>query len=113
MSLRDEQSNLAETHINEDGGKQSHIKRDYTLIPMDALAKVAEVMYQGSLKYEKDNWRLINIDSHLNHAVNHIVLYLAENSSEEHLAHAATRLLMAVELQNNSKKEVDTNQKVA
>lgn len=80
------------------GGNQSQVPRDYTLVPPDALASVARVLYNGCTKYGRDNWRLIDYNDHLNHALNHIYLHLAGNTQEDHLSNAATRLLMALEL---------------
>lgn len=97
-ALEDEPSQDAPTVTNLAGGKQSQVLRDYTLIPPDAIANVARVMYNGAQKYAKDNWRLIPCDDHINHALNHIYLHLAGNTNEDHLAHATTRMLMALEL---------------
>lgn len=96
--LKYEMSYMTPLHTNVAGGKQSHVARDYTLIPQEALASLARVMYNGALKYNKDNWKLIHKRDHLNHALNHINLYLAGNTSEDHLAHATARLMMALEL---------------
>lgn len=98
--LRDELTHMTPMSTNLAGGKQSHIKRDFTLIPPDALAQVARVLHDGAQKYDKDNWKLIPCDDHINHALNHIYLYLAGNMEEDHLPHAATRLLMALELED-------------
>lgn len=84
---------------NEFGGKQSKIGSQLSLIPPKAIIKVGEVMAKGAERYEKDNWRKIPIDSQLDHALEHIYKYLANDiSDEDHLSHAATRLLMALEL---------------
>lgn len=98
VSVKQEMSHMAPMHTNVAGGKQSHVARDYTLIPQEALASLARVMYNGAMKYSKDNWKLIHKRDHLNHALNHINLYLAGNVTEDHLAHAATRMMMALEL---------------
>ena len=105
--LSDEPSQDAPTVTNLAGGKQSQVLRDYTLIPPDALANVARVMYNGAQKYAKDNWRLIPCNDHLNHALNHVYLHLAGNTNEDHLAHATTRMLMALELQGNTDDTAD------
>jgi Domain of unknown function (DUF5664) len=98
MSLTHEQSHLTPLTTNELGGVQSNIKRDYTLIPATALATVARVMYNGLEKYGRDNWRNITITDHLNHAINHVYLHLAGNTQEDHLGHACTRMMMALEM---------------
>lgn len=96
--LKNEQSHMAPVSTNVAGGKQSHITRAYTLVPPNALAEVASVLHSGAQKYGVDNWKLIHVDDHLNHVVNHIFLYLAGNEMEHHLSHAATRMMMALEL---------------
>lgn len=107
--LQHEQSHEAPTTSNLAGGKQSLLTRDFTLIPPDALAQVARVMYNGARKYAKDNWRLISVNDHLNHALNHIYLHCANNTQEDHLSHATTRLLMALDLQLLEKYDDHTN----
>lgn len=99
MTLRNEQTHMTPLTTNLAGGTQSKLHRDYTLIPPDALAQVARVLHSGLSKYGKDNWKLIPVSDHLNHCLNHIYLELAGNTEEDHLSHAATRLLMALELQ--------------
>jgi hypothetical protein len=109
-SLANEQSQDAPTDTNSSGGRQSRMVRDYTLVPPDALASVARVLHNGMSKYGKDNWRLIPCDDHLNHVLNHVYLYLAGNTQEDHLSNAATRMLMALEqqlLDNTPKSVVD------
>jgi Domain of unknown function (DUF5664) len=98
MPLSTEQSDTAPMHTNISGGNQSHIPRDYTLVPPDALAQVARCLYDGRRKYGKDNWRLIPSEDHINHAINHVYLHLAGNTREDHLVHAATRMFMALEM---------------
>jgi hypothetical protein len=43
-------------------------------------------------------WRRLSVASHLRHAVIHIAMHLLGNRREPHLAHAATRALMALQL---------------
>ena len=99
MPLKHELTHNSPMVTNVAGGNQSYVPRDYTLVPADALAQVARVLHDGCEKYGKDNWRLINSNDHLNHCLNHIYLYLAGNTQEDHLSHAATRLLMSLELE--------------
>lgn len=108
-ALEDEPTDKAPTITNLAGGKQSQVLRDYTLVPVNALAQVARVMYNGSLKYDKDNWKSIPCNDHINHALNHVYLHLAGNTQEDHLAHATTRMMMALELQHGGNNNDDTN----
>jgi hypothetical protein len=80
---------------NSEGGKQTAIKTAFHLIPSIALFKIAETLYEGSLKYETDNWKKIPIDIHLGRCVQHIYAYLANDKTEDHLSHALCRLMFA------------------
>ena len=80
---------------NAEGGKQTAIKTAFHLIPSIVLFKVAETLYQGSLKYETDNWKRIPIDIHLGRCVQHIYAYLGNDTTEDHLSHALCRLCFA------------------
>lgn len=101
-TLQDEDSHMSPLVTNSAGGVQSQLKRDFTLVPQDALAEVARVLYNGSKKYGSENWRQIPTKDHLNHAMNHISLYLAGNAKEDHLSHATTRMMMALEMEIHS-----------
>jgi hypothetical protein len=83
---------------NEKGGQQS--ASPYSLVssfPSRALLAVAAVVRRGLTRYKPNNWRLISREDHLNHALTHIVAFNAGDRSDEHLEHAACRLLMALE----------------
>lgn len=96
--LNNEQSHMAPMVTNKEGGNQSQLKHAYTLVPLNSLAEVAQVLHTGASKYGIDNWKLIPTDDHLNHALHHIFLHLAGNTTENHLAHATTRMMMAHEM---------------
>lgn len=85
--------------VNDAGSKQSKTKCRFDLLPPIAMFKVTEVLQQGQAKYGDDkNWRNIPIRDHLNHALNHIFGWLANDKTEDHLSHALCRLLFACEL---------------
>ena len=86
----------SETVTNSRGAKQSKLPVRYDLIPPSSIAKVAEVLAEGERKYGQGNWQLIDTSDHLNHALNHIYLFLNSDNSEDHLSHAACRLLFAI-----------------
>ena len=102
-----------ETEINEKGGKQSKIVGAFTIIPGSALRVLASVFGEGARKYARNNWRLIPLDSHLNHAMNHIAAYLESQETgighraeeEDHLSHAFCRLAMAVAIRETGEYE--------
>jgi Domain of unknown function (DUF5664) len=58
---------------------------------------LAQVLKDGADKYGPDNWRKIGRADHLNHCLAHIFAHLAGDSGDEHLTHAACRLLFAME----------------
>lgn len=86
----------SKTVINGTGGRQS--KMEYAVGSADPLATLAmaKVQAEGDAKYGKDNWRRIPEQEHLNHALTHIALHQAGDTSEAHLAHALTRVHMAM-----------------
>jgi hypothetical protein len=86
--------------INDLGGEQSLIETRCDLLPALALKKVGVVMREGAKRYKPNNWRLIDTNSHLNHALEHTFNFFDDINSYdkiEELSHAATRLLMALE----------------
>jgi len=64
----------------------------------DALREVGSVIF---LHREKaGDWRTKVSDFHLAHALKHIGAHLEGLTDEPHLAHAATRVLMALQLES-------------
>lgn len=98
-----------EMETNEKGGKQSKLETRCDLLDGQAMFVLARVLKLGAEKYTPNNWRLIDEMSHVNHALEHLFRYLADQPSpglldefaleppeEDHLAHAFCRLMMAV-----------------
>lgn len=104
-----EDSEEIETNIV--GGKQSKLYTAYHLIDPYALEALACIHHRGSIKYEPDNWRKIDTESHLNHCMHHLTQAMktltAERrgtchpdvGNEDHLAHALCRLTFAVAME--------------
>ena len=69
----------------------------YTKLPVKALRLAAELMRMNSQK--GDTWESLTIDEHLDHAMNHIILYLEGDKTEKHLVNATCRILMASEVE--------------
>ena len=88
----------APTITNEQGGKQSHLNYRFDLIDPLTMFALARVCAYGAEKYSAWNWRRIDINSNLNHALTHIFAYLAGDTSDDHLEHAFTRLMFALSL---------------
>lgn len=87
----------APTTTNESGGKQSHLPCRADLFPPRAFLAVSEVLHHGAEKYGASNWRKIPTSDHLNHALTHVMAWLADDQSDDHLAHAACRILFALD----------------
>lgn len=86
----------APTVVAANGAKQSHAPYAFTSIDPLALFRVAEIQKGGDDKYGPDNWRRLPTEDHINHALSHIYGHLAGDTSDDHLGHAATRLLFAL-----------------
>ena len=89
-------SSDAETVTYDNGASESKTELRFDLIPADEIATIAKVLGQGAAKYGDDNWKGLPTWTHLNHALQHIFAYLANDKSDDHLSHAATRLIFAM-----------------
>lgn len=85
------------TIVNAQGGKQSDSPYRSDLLPPAALLVIARVLKEGADKYGDDNWRAIPRKDHMNHALTHMLTHRAGDQTDHHLAHAACRLLFALE----------------
>lgn len=81
--------------VNEKGGKQHKVEARYDLIPAKPIDRVAVVLGQGCQRYGKDNWMLIELNDHINHAINHLYKFLSGDRSEDHLTNAICRTLFS------------------
>lgn len=86
----------APTVVNEIGAKQSDTPYLFTDFDPMAMLDIAKVSANGNKKYGPNNWANIPTNDHLNHALTHIFAYLAGDKQDNHLAHAACRLLFAI-----------------
>lgn len=84
--------------VNDVGGKQSHCPYRCDLLPTMAILAVSKVLKEGADKYGDDNWRKIPVREHVNHALTHVFAWLAGDKSDDHLEHAACRMLFALDL---------------
>lgn len=92
--------NSPEIRANENGGKQHFRPYRLQALPPKAIIEVGKVRYEAHSihGYGDDNYKLIDINEHINRALLHLMNYLDGNTDNEHLSHAATRVLMALEL---------------
>jgi len=90
---------------NARGGQNSDIGVRYDLIPPLAIKELAQVLEEGAKKYFEWNWIRVDINDHINHALNHTFNFL-RNSSVEEISHAFCRLGMALELILRKEREL-------
>jgi hypothetical protein len=82
---------------NAAGGKQSHSPYRCDLLPPRATLAVAGVLAHGATKYGPNNWHAIPTGDHVNHALVHLFAFLAGDGQDDHLGHAACRIMMALD----------------
>jgi hypothetical protein len=90
----------APTETNERGASQSKTEYLLTAIDPSTLLAVGAVMAQGERKYGPDNWRRIDVGDHINHALVHLVAWLAGDRQDDHLTHAICRAIFAHAVEN-------------
>jgi hypothetical protein len=69
-----------------------------------ALRCVEAVMAEGACTHPSGDWRNESASFHTGRAERHLRLLRETDMAEDHLAHAATRLLMALELRESAAK---------
>lgn len=79
---------------NEKGGKQSATPYGFHLLDAKAMFRLAEVLQYGATRYERDNWRKISAEDHLNHALQHAFGWMAGDDSDDHAGHFLCRAMM-------------------
>ncbi len=88
---------------------------DQTKIPFSiknyiapALLRVAKVEHEGAEKYGDDNWHYVSKEDDITHAIRHLILSMTgsnEDGKDDHLAHAACRIMMAIGLEEKEKRK--------
>lgn len=80
-------------------------RREPGLIPVQrALCAVADTLARGQLRHPDDDGFREPADFHVERAWDHLIALRAGDTSEPHLAHAATRLLLALETEHSQPK---------
>lgn len=70
------------------------LRHDLMMANDVAMRRIAETYGEGALKYGDDNWKKgFQRSVMISHCVEHIRLYMAGNTDEDHLAHAAWNLM--------------------
>lgn len=85
-----------ETVVNSKGGKQSHIEARFDCIPPECLRLLAQCLGYGKNRYGRDNWKNIDFEDNLCHAMNHLNEWRRGDRTEPHLVNAIARLNFAL-----------------
>lgn len=95
---------------NGNGGKQHYRPYRAQAIPPRALIAIAHVRWEGheEFGYDDENYKNIELNENLGRALLHIYGYLAGDKNNDHLSHAATRILFALE-QSLIEKEAEND----
>ncbi len=95
FSIEDVASPNTPTHTNIKGGSQSYIPVRFDLVDGKAMFAMSAALHEGAEKYGADNWRLIDIEDHLNHLIMHAYAYLSGDRTDQHLSHIMCRAMFA------------------
>lgn len=90
---------------NEEGGGQSGVGFRLDLMDPYATLELGRILKKGAERYSPDNWRKIDVAAHVNHALGHIMAYLAGDKSDPHLSHALCRLHFAVAVEHGGSED--------
>jgi hypothetical protein len=91
---------MIEIETLKNGARNPVIDTRMDKIPPLALLAVGRALKHG-MKYEADrpdNWRGVPAHEHLNHALRHIALWQSGDTSDDHVSHILSRMMMWGEL---------------
>lgn len=95
----------APIEVDERGYRSSKVPYRMDLMPGRALLHMAEIMCEGAKSHGESNWKNGDVNNHLNKMLVHAFAYLAGDTSDDHLGHAAWRAMAALEISLQNKVE--------
>ena len=86
---------------NAHGGKQHSTPYRMEALMPNAILEVGKVRREGhdTHGYSDENYKLIPMREHVGRALGHLFKWLAGDKTNDHLSHAACRVLMALEME--------------